>query len=461
MRSSYLHKLLKCLVFLVFALIPSDLHPSLAALPAAPVGSTFVVNTLSDLPDPAPGNGVCEVTGSQTSCTLRGAIMEANLWPGDDTITFSPGLPYPVAFALTRIGDDDTALNGDLDITSDLAIQGPGTGQIIIDGNGMDRILHVISGSVLITGLNIQNGHARIGGGIYNSGVLVVTHSTISNNRGESATGGYGGGIYNSGTLTVTHSIISGNHSVVGSGMYVAGPTQLDWSAVQSNYILNGGVGSGLWNENALTISNSTVSGNQGGGIVNRAGAQLWAWNSTIDGNTDPGDGGGIYNQGEVNLYNVTISHNVADYDDDSAGNGGGVFNANGAVLNTRNTLLAVNYRGLSPLLNDCSGEIWSDHSRFTSVPVSCSIVGPSSFTTDENGIGPLADNGGPTLTVALLPGSDAIDAADPLQGCVNMNSLLMTDQRGAARVAGVRCDVGAYEFGALLRTLWLPLLTK
>ena len=154
-----------------------------------------------------------------------------------------------------------------------------------------------------------------------------------------------------------------------------------------------------------------------------------------------------------ANLYNVTISHNVADIDDTGSGTGGGVFNFPGAVFNTRNTLLVVNYRGVSPLLNDCSGEIWSDHSRFTSVPVGCSIVGPSSFTTDPNGIGPLADNGGPTLTVALLPGSDAIDAADPVQGCVNSNSVLTTDQRGAARVAGVRCDVGAYEFGSLLPT--------
>ena len=84
---------------------------------------------------------------------------------------------------------------------------------------------------------------------------------------------------------------------------------------------------------------------------------------------------------------------------------------------------------------------------------------GPSSFTTDPNGIGPLADNGGPTLTVALLTDSDAVDAADPVQGCVNFNSVLTIDQRGAPRIAGVRCDVGAYEFGALLPRLYLPLV--
>jgi hypothetical protein len=162
-------------------------------------------------------------------------------------------------------------------------------------------------------------------------------------------------------------------------------------------------------------------------------------------------------------LYNVTISHNVADYGDDGNGTGGGVYNSTGDTFNTRNTLLVVNYRALpvAARLNDCSGEIWSDHSRFTSVPVGCNIVGPSSFTTDPNGIGPLADNGGPTLTVALLPGSDAIDAADPVQGCVNFNSVLLTDQRGAPRVAGAWCDVGAYEFGSLVLRLFLPLVIR
>lgn len=93
---------------------------------ATPQGTTFVVNTLSDLPDPAPGNGICEVAGSPASYTLRAAIMEANLWPGDDTITFSPSLPAPSTCVLTRTREDDTALNGDLDITSSLTIQGRG-----------------------------------------------------------------------------------------------------------------------------------------------------------------------------------------------------------------------------------------------------------------------------------------------------------------------------------------------
>jgi len=362
---------------------------------------------------------------------------------------------------LSRMGNDDTALNGDLDITADLTLIGNGADQTILDGNGIslqDRVLHIVNAKTTIIGVTIQNGRALDGGGLYNGGVLTVTHSTISGNHATFL----GGGLYNNGVLTVTQSTILCNDSDQGAGVYVIGHVQLDQSTAHGNHAtLSGG---GLYNQNVLTITSSTVSGNQaaaGGGVQNVSGANLWAWNSTIDGNSVYADGGGLSNSGVANLYNVTISHNVADNDDNGMGTGGGVFNTSGAVFNTRNTLLAVNYRGVSPLLNDCSGEIWSDHSRFTSVPVGCSIVGPSSFTTDPNGIGPLDDNGGPTLTVALLPGSDAIDAADPVQGCVNLNALLTTDQRGAARVAGVRCDVGAYEFGSLLPRLFLPLVMR
>jgi hypothetical protein len=137
---------------------------------------------------------------------------------------------------------------------------------------------------------------------------------------------------------------------------------------------------------------------------------------------------------------------------------GGGVFNNPGATLNSRNTLLAGNTvfdANTTPVLNDCFGEIWSDHSRFSFIPNNCSVIGPSWFLTNPNGIGQLADNGGATLTVALLPGSDAIDAADPVQGCVNMDSVLLTDQRGAraslapaatsGRTSSVRCCLGCF----------------
>jgi hypothetical protein len=377
-------------------------------------------------------------------------------------------------------------------------------GAVVLENSTIrDSIANLSGGAIVSTGpLTITNslleGNEALNGGAlyprFAGARTTITNSTLRYNRATDTTDGYGGamlvwdgapvtiqggeiyrntartggGIYafaNS-SLTLSGSALRGNSADFGGGLTNRGTATLTGVTFRGNTA--GAAGGGLFNVGTATLTGVTLSGNwaryDGGGVFNSSEATLWAWNSTIDGNSTPEDGGGISNYGTTNLYNVTVSHNVADSDNDGLGVGGGVYNKTGATFNTRNTLLAVNYQGIRaifPLLHDCSGVIWSAHSRFTSMPVGCSIVGPSSFFTDPNGIGPLADNGGPTLTVALLPGSHAIDAADPVLGCVNFNGLLATDQRGAPRIAGARCDVGAYEFGSLLPRNFLPLLIR
>ena len=63
---------------------------------------------------------------------------------------------------------------------------------------------------------------------------------------------------------------------------------------------------------------------------------------------------------------------------------------------------------------------------------------------------GPLAKNGGPTLTHALYPGSNAIDGGDSVDGCLGPTGSFSVDQRGVPRVNGVRCDVGSHEAGII-----------
>ena len=111
-------------LMLMFALLWATPSRSAVAAPTA----VFNVNSTSDAIDANPGNGVCQ-TSTVGQCTLRAAIMEANALPGADTIVVPAG-----TYNLIRPGNDDTAVNGDLDITSTLTISGAGYANTLIDG---------------------------------------------------------------------------------------------------------------------------------------------------------------------------------------------------------------------------------------------------------------------------------------------------------------------------------------
>ena len=126
-----------------------------------------------------------------------------------------------------------------------------------------------------------------------------------------------------------------------------------------------------------------------------------------------------------------------------------------------RNTLLAGNQIG-DGTLDDCNGALHAYGnnllSSFSDCTVTQNFAGTAGLLNAILSIGPLADNGGPTLTHALLPGSNAIDGSDG--SCVDDNSILLaTDQRGVARSLGVRCDLGALE--TLPPVAYLPLIRR
>jgi parallel beta-helix repeat protein len=248
------------------------------------------------------------------------------------------------------------------------------------------------------------------GGGV--TQVLVVNDGTVVTISGvtiRDGMGGFGAGIFNSGTLTLLNSAVSQNRA--------------------SGAVRNSGT---------LTLLNSTVSGNTSsldyGGFFNFG--TLTLLNSTVSGNTASGSAGGIYNVnvGTVTLLNTTVSGNTA-------GAGGGVYN-NGGVVALKNTIVANNSAAMG---GDCFGAVTSQGHNLDS-DGSCSLA---AFVGDLSGVdpklGPLQDNGGPTPTQALLPGSPAIDAGDVV-GCPP------TDQRGIARpqdgdgTGSAACDIGAYE---------------
>src|SRR5438445_1344934 len=175
-------------VGLIFVALAS---PALAA-------NTYVVNSTADLPDADPADGIC--AASTGVCTLRAAIMQANFVAGPSTIIVPSGL-----YLITRVGYDDDALVGDLDLKHDMTIQGAGSGATIIDGNGSvthDRVFQVVSTvqNVTLTGMTIRNGESLSstvgvigGGGLYIEGARAVHLSDVIV---DSNTGQDGGGIY-------------------------------------------------------------------------------------------------------------------------------------------------------------------------------------------------------------------------------------------------------------------------
>jgi predicted outer membrane repeat protein len=289
-------------------------------------------------------------------------------------------------------------------------------------------------------------GSATAGGGIYNSGILSVTNSTLS---GNSATK-YGGGIYNTDTLTVTNSTLSTNHaSSVGGGLYVGGGTARVINSTINNNTSDSSAG-GIYNAGSLVLINSTLSGNL---------ANL--------------NGGAMFNSifGVANIYNSTIAFNAADWDADiNGGQAGGIYNSTSATFNLINSLVAGNSVSGAPVYDDCYGTLSSYGGNLIGTAsespsgASCTInfVGGSWVNlNDLNLLGPLQNNGGPTATIALLPGNNAINHGNSVLGCVDdAYNPLVTDQRGVARMAGAWCDIGAYEFSTIYN-LFLPLTLR
>jgi CSLREA domain-containing protein len=415
-----------------------------------------VVNSLAD-----PGNGVCNAT----QCTLREAINE----PGSTEITFAPGLTGTIRLAPPGTG------GGRLEIDKALSITGPSQ-RIILRGRRPDNPFPVFrigeGGTVTLANLTVRAG----GSGLVNRGTV-----TLSNIVAESC----GTGISSQfGTLALSNSFVINNSDVgvrVVHGMAtlrndrIAGnalggisvfnaTVTLARSTVARNAAANGG---GIFNDTGrLSISRSTITNNsatgQGGGIFNtvddpfrRQSGSLTLTNSTVSGNT-AGSGGGISNTPERSsveliITNSTVARNSATLE------GGGIFQRgqgqedDEALLVLRNSLVAQNSAPTGPDVSTNS------QAEFGFVSARFSLVGNGTGSgitnTDGNQVGnvapntspidprlgPLADNGGPTRTHALLTGSPAIDAASA-QDCPP------ADQRGVLRPQGAACDIGSYE---------------
>jgi hypothetical protein len=352
--------------------------------------------------------------------------------------------------------NEDASATGDLDITDSVDIVGADSDTTIVDGNALDRVLHLIQGDhVSITGVTIQNGSVTgTGGGIY--APYFVEHLTITSSviKGNSAIGKYpdgeGGGIYHNAPITslddpglvIDKTVISNNTADQYTGgvlAYCASvlivDSTIDGNITRQHNVCGGAVAQPC-SQGKMRINRSTVSNNRAGGCagINHSGQHLEVINSTISGNTSPGDGSAIRGS-NVTVVNSTIANNVGS-------EGGALF---GSFI-LANTIVAHN----GP--QNCT-----DHGTFITQgynlasDFSCSLF----RATDKQGVTPLLgsliDNGGATLTHALLSGSPAIDAGNP--SGTSGTPCRATDQRGVTRpVDGDSngrpvCDIGAYEY--------------
>jgi hypothetical protein len=306
--------------------------------------------------------------------------------------------------------DEDAAATGDLDVTDHLSAIGAGAAVTIVEAAGIDRVFHIF-GSASLRSVTVTGGQAPdVGGGILveRGGAFELRYGEIRENTAFFG----GGGIGSFGaTLTLIDSALLGNEAeVVGGGIHLGWP--------------------GL-----ATLTNTTVTANSPHGIFTGAfsvpcrSARIRLINSTVTRNI----GSGLYNTCIASAYTLTntIVANQEEHPSipgsgedcvDRGYSGESVINSNGYNLDSDGTCFNVN-------------------------------ADPTDLPNTDPLLGPLQDNGGPTWTHALLPGSPAIDAI-PQADCTYDDDgdpgtpevPVGTDQRGVPRPQGSACDIGAFE---------------
>jgi sugar lactone lactonase YvrE len=415
--------------------------------------------------------------------------------------------PGTLRAALASAGNGDTIdatgvsgsillTSGELLVAGSVTVLGPGPANLAVNGNAASRVFNISGSVVTIAGLTITNGMAsgsfpaNLGGGIYAAaGTLTVSNCTLSGNSAQHGGGIYNDGAFGSATLTVSGSTLNGNSaSVTGAGIYndgAFGNAALTVSASLLRSNSSAAAGGGIYNSGAFgsataTVSASTLNGNSassGAGIYNdgySGSATVTMSASTLSGNSAGGAGAGIYNSGQssgtgaVQILNSTLSGNLAGghsgggiYNDGTSsgqvtltvkastfsGNTGGIFNNGPASLQLDNTILNAGASGAN--LANASGTVNSDGYNLSSDDGGGFLTNPTDQINTDPMLGPLQDNGGPTFTHALLPGSPAIDQGKDLLGWAS-------DQRGLIRTVDGPClanasggdgtDIGAFE---------------
>lgn len=477
MKPSIGYVLAVCLTFII-------------AVPAPAMAFRIVVNVTNDA---AVGGSDCgfrdSFRTSNGNSPIDGCILDPQT--GINTIVLGQG-----SFVLSQANasgttdqSENNALTGDIDIRRSVVVEGSGESTTIIDGNSISRVFQIVAlgGNMDVTfrDLTIRNGRPNStcgsgtqgGGGIEanSGGILTLERVTI-----EDSCGTAGGGIHPFSSLVLTTNVTDSTFqrnsaSVIGGAVSSHNTTTFTRVLFMNNTSGPGVNGSAIGIPNGVTtVVDSLFVGNTSGGygtitvqgFNNNSAGRLITRNVTISGNRTNGGGGGIYVHGgvgnsgnygcitrcQVEMFNTTITNNIADYVgsgwpiDDGGGirvNGnGGTSNAPG-LATVRNSIVAGNTDASGNTAPDISGTVVSGGNNLIGSLAGATFNALASDIVNVNAmLAPLADNGGPMLTHALLAGSPAIDAGatDPL---------IPTDQRGISRPQGSASDIGAFELEA------------
>ena len=352
------------------------------------------------------GGGIASLGGQSV---IKGGSLSGNrvLMPGPVTAGFPPTagggmFNYALGASLTNVTVSANSAAGGAGIFD----EGPLT----------------VSGGSITANIAGSNG-LGFGGGLLAEGGADLTGVTVSGNKAAASLEGIGGGIASCGSLHITNSNITANSaSLLGGGLIQ-----------ESGSCTNNSTGGGA------VLTGDTISGNsatqdQGGGIYNFAGA-LSMTNDTITGNSSGGSGAGVFDVGNLQMTNVTISSNsvtsaapneAAGLDDESQASLQGVILAG-------DTVAGRNLECLAP-----PGNVFTTAGFNLSSDASCNLTGTGDLQKTNPHLGPLAHNGGPTETEAIGVSSPAASAD---RACLPP----ATDQRGAPRPSG-HCSIGAFQ---------------
>ena len=393
--------MISCLCVVIF-LAAGTAGPIVAESILSTPSSTFTVTKLADTDD-----GVCDA-----DCSLREALGATE---SNGFIVFDSNLAGTIRLKST------------LEISRNVTIDGPVAEGITISGNKKVRVFYVNSGVHFtirnltiadgfvkgIEGSESHRGGAAEGGGMYNNeGVVTIINSTFRKNIVKGGSGvlagsggaGLGGAIASVGTVFLVNSTFSANKAIGGKGAL-----GIRWGRYFNTSIISGGGAGG---------------GAYGGAIAVRG--TLSINNCTFVDNSASGGGGGGGHRPSRS----------------GASKGGAIYVPRGVLSpSIKNTLIANSSSG-----GNCN-RVFGSRGYNIDSDGTCGLSAAGDQSNVDPKLALLKNNGGSTLTHALLPGSPAINGGNPA-GCTDSKGVaISTDQRGLNRSQGGRCDIGAYEF--------------